>query len=685
MSDQPGTLETIARHLALAVRPLRDGVADLGAFKRLMYRLGWNVESLPASYQELGALVEEALDTLNAIEASPAEADISTVVTLLEKVRAIYRGIADLSEAPAGVDANTFLQEITERLFEMLLIDYLASAVRPLYEALVTIGIISFEAQDATEERPPSLRLRLRVLTECETSLTIRYRFLGLCYGWGEDQLDTTTLFSHLREVLEHTGAVVSFGRAPVSLVEGYVGAGASQTCLKLKVFETTIAEEAVEIAFLLLPLPAEGQQKPGLILQPAVPSDLGVDREIAEDLRLRIRPNVDLSALFGIVIRPGELSVRYPFQPGTELPALGFGLALEFKPDSTALLVGSPTASRLTLQGANSSLDLDYREGELELRLGLALNGLTLVLGTQDQDSFLRKIIGDQEATISLPLAIQWSNQSGLAFVGGGGFTTSIVTHLEIGPVVIERVEIEVKSTVSNSAPPDLKVGLGASVAGELGPLTFAVNGIGVTFAVVFNDGNAGPFDIKAGFKPPNAMGLSIDGGGFKGGGFLRFEPERQSYSGMLELEYQDQFTLKAFRPAEHALAQRAEWLLTANRHQFRVHADSVGFGFQAQWRGWSVGSESDRQHRTAACRSACQHTQHHSVSDRRRRQCRSHHQRPEAGVSATGGPVHLWANGEDRLGHAHAGHDRSGFGNRDTGSGAAVHPRRVACGVAG
>ena len=57
-----------------------EGVADLGAFKRLMYRLGWNVESLPAGNQELGALVEEALDTLNAIEASPAEADISTAL-----------------------------------------------------------------------------------------------------------------------------------------------------------------------------------------------------------------------------------------------------------------------------------------------------------------------------------------------------------------------------------------------------------------------------------------------------------------------------------------------------------------------------------------------------------------------------------------------------------------------------
>ena len=290
-------------------------------------------------------------------------------------------------------------------------------------------------------------------------------------------------------------------------------------------------------------------------------------------------------------------------------------------------------------LQGATSTFDLDYREGELELRLGLSLNGLALVLGTQDQDGFLRKLIGEQEATISLPLTIQWSSQSGIAFTGGGGLSTSVVTHLEIGPVVIERIEIAINSTVSNSAPPDLRVTLGASVAGQLGPLTFAVNGIGVNFAVVFNDGNAGPFDIKAGFQPPNAIGLSIDGGGFKGGGFLEFEPEEARYSGMLELEFQDQFTLKAFGLLKTRLpnGQSGFSLLIIISSEFTPI--QLGLGLQAQWRRWSAGTEPHHQHRSAARRPARQHAQQHSLSHRHRRQCRSHHQRSAAGVSTAAG----------------------------------------------
>ena len=88
------------------------------------------------------------------------------------------------------------------------------------------------------------------------------------------------------------------------------------------------------------------------------------------------------------------------------------------------------------------------------------------------------------------------------------------------------------------------------ASVTGNLslGPLLVTVQRLGLQVDVTFGDGNFGVFGLSPKFKPPTALGLSIDGGGFKGGGFLDFEPDEARYSGMLELEFQDQFTLKAF-----------------------------------------------------------------------------------------------------------------------------------------
>ena len=58
---------------------------------------------------------------------------------------------------------------------------------------------------------------------------------------------------------------------------------------------------------------------------------------------------------------------------------------------------------------------------------------------------------------------------------------------------------------------------------------------------------GNLGPLELDLRFKPPNGVGLSLDAGGIKGGGFLRFDPEHGEYAGALELDFVGLFSVKA------------------------------------------------------------------------------------------------------------------------------------------
>ena len=532
-----GTLATVARHLALAVRPLGAAVADVDAFRAFLYRLGWKAQSLPPSWAALGGLVDDVTTALDSIDASPNDPDLDAVLALLGKVRALHDAIGSLADAPAGVDPAAFFAEIGERLFELLLVDYLAAALPGVYHMLLTAGVIVLETSGADGDRPPQVRSHLRYdrVRDLITDPTSAARFV---YGWGEDELDTTTLFTHLRELLDRTGALVSLGWAPRALADGYAGASASRTSLKLVALQTVVADTPVELAVVLLPLPAEDDHKPGLILQPVVPPDLGVDHQFGDGLRLRVRPTTDLSQLFGIVIRPGDLSVRYPFAPGTELPAVGFGAALEYKPAEAVLLLGRPAASRLTMQGATASLDLDRREGELEFRLGVSVDGLTLVLAAGDQDSFLRALIGDRDATMPIALAIQWSSRTGFAFVGGAGLTLSQLPNVTVGPLTIQELSLALRTTVGTSAPPDLIVEAGASLGGKVGPIAFSVQGMGVRLTATFEPGNAGPFDVAIGFKAPDGMGLVVDAGAVTGGGFLSHDPATGRYVGALELE---------------------------------------------------------------------------------------------------------------------------------------------------
>src|SRR6185436_15653108 len=70
------------------------------------------------------------------------------------------------------------------------------------------------------------------------------------------------------------------------------------------------------------------------------------------------------------------------------------------------------------------------------------------------------------------------------------------------------------------------------------IGPVACSVEDVGVEVSLGFlpSDGNAGVFDVSAGFKPPTGAGLSINAGPVTGGGFLSVKDGR--YAGVLELQ---------------------------------------------------------------------------------------------------------------------------------------------------
>ena len=161
------------------------------------------------------------------------------------------------------------------------------------------------------------------------------------------------------------------------------------------------------------------------------------------------------------------------------------------------------------------------------------------------DGDGFLKKILPSEGFGGRFDLAVGFSSERGFYFRGSSALEVHIPTHLKIGPIELESVIVAVKPTSDA-----LLVQTGGNVKFQLGPILATVRNVGFEAEFKFpgSGGNLGPVDLGIGFKPPTGLGLSIDGGGFKGGGLIDFEPEEQRYSGMLELEFQNQFSLKAF-----------------------------------------------------------------------------------------------------------------------------------------
>ncbi len=131
----------------------------------------------------------------------------------------------------------------------------------------------------------------------------------------------------------------------------------------------------------------------------------------------------------------------------------------------------------------------------------------------------------------------------------------------MSAGPIEITGFRIAL-------SPNDAGIGLatGAMLKFDLGPMHAVVENIGIKSMLKFSPGNLGPVDLDFGFLPPDGIGLSLDAGGFKGGGYLKFDSDRGEYAGALELDFQGLVLGQGHRDHQHEDARRHAGLLDAD-----------------------------------------------------------------------------------------------------------------------
>ena len=116
------------------------------------------------------------------------------------------------------------------------------------------------------------------------------------------------------------------------------------------------------------------------------------------------------------------------------------------------------------------------------------------------------------------------------------------MISHLSIsiGPIDILNL------TIGISPGTETRLELGADIRTVLGPFTAVVENMGLNTQLTFPDdrqGNMGPINLAIGFKPPNGIGLSLDAGVVKGGGYLLLDFDAGMYAGALELDFEGLF----------------------------------------------------------------------------------------------------------------------------------------------
>jgi hypothetical protein len=533
--SQPGTLALVAGELALAFQPLGATFTDQQQFQRLMRELGWSVSDLPSNLSAILKLLEDLEQARQTLSGSP---DPASLTALLGHLRDLPDALHALSAPPgiAAADLTQFAEELAERLVEYLILRYLSLRVPTLYHALRLIGVIQSEVHPKTTTRPGFVRsyfdadpLRNAIRHPESIPQTI--------FSWGSDLFWAEGLLQILREVLVamHVTTTVQPGDETVGdalLVTPAKSPIGKQ--LEIVLMRAMVAGVPTAVAIDLYDLPAESGKSPGLVISPVLPQSGSLSYSIRDDLTLTAKSATNL--FFGVVIRPGELTARYPFKTAADTPSAELQLELDYSPSSSSLLVGDPSSSRVQVSGASTRVLIDDDAGNLELRFEAEANGLTAVLSAGDQDGFLAKLLGGTDLSIPIPLKLGWSSVSGFNFSAGAGFLVRSTPHWSLGPITVDELDLSLQSTADTSRPLDLQAQATANLQASLGPIRATVGGTGVHLNLVFEKGNAGPFDIDVDFTPPSGMGLTIDASAVSGTGYLSFGDGK--YTGAVQLE---------------------------------------------------------------------------------------------------------------------------------------------------
>ncbi len=547
-SPAEDTLVSIARELLLVLEPLRLGFTDEERFKQLLYSLGWKVTGLPPAYLEAGGEVASGVATVERMATGPFE--LSQVGELLGHAVKVYEKLDPLPALPPGMDPAASLGEVGKNLSDLLICEYLVRRVPEAYTLLTAMEVITTEVVGDTATRRGYVR-QVFQWEEIPKLVQDPHLILQRVYGWGTDTLKMDLICQHLAGFLDGLGFPVSVFRPGRDVFGAYAGTAGHNVYqrgargLKWPFYYATIAGTPVELSFQLLPLPAKDGLKPGLVIQPGVPSVLPLTFELSDEVSLEITVGSDIAQQFGILIRPEGLSVKYPFMDASTIPSVTFGVAVDFDPDDPLIIFGAAGGVRLQMQGFRAGISATGPVNDIELTLSLELKDLAVVLAAGEGDGFLRTLLGESETKVGIPLGIDWSSKHGLGFRGSLNFEVALHPHLQLGPIEIPDLTL----SLAIPADPDPKVRVEAALTlnGDLGPLKVAVEQMGIGVYARFTPGNLGPMDLSLGFKPPKGVGLSIDAGAVRGGGYLFFDFEREEYAGILQLSILDMISITA------------------------------------------------------------------------------------------------------------------------------------------
>ncbi|MEM9544881.1 MAG: DUF6603 domain-containing protein [Bacteroidota bacterium] len=548
--QEVGTLEAIGLELSKVFIPLKERV-EAGEILLLLAELGVDFPSRLIDAPGAGGFtdavtgvtdkVDDMINVVKALMQAIKEEEYGTTaeksIELVELIAGFvedFQTIADEinSKGPytdiSGPELSAYLEDFAVNLLEYLLIGYLKTSIPLFVYILEFFGIV-----EETIENEGSLNPAVPQYTKSTFHFNRVSDFLDNpatlaqnLYGWGGNDAQGNPFTGD--KLFQKSAKIISAIGWPAV----YDNSGA-QPELDLLMFRfeprTDLSPRGIEIS-VDEPLSATTTQTISLGNSSL---ELGFNGSLGVGTSIIIQPN-------------GNFEVNIPPALGIELDGGASIKWIAKNEDNTPFVIfGSPTASRLeakeisTMLSSEFNWDVGASKADVDVGFEFEIKEGKVIIKPGSPDGFLAQILPEDGITAEFNILAGIETDRGFYFEGSGGLKIQFPTNLSLGPILIQALAIEIGVGASG-----IPIGIGANVGLEIGPFAAIVEGLGVKLDITFPDdkkGNLGPVDMDIGFKPPTGVGLSLDAGLVKGGGFLRFDFEAGKYTGILQLSIKE------------------------------------------------------------------------------------------------------------------------------------------------
>lgn len=567
------TLNTLGIEVGKALSPLVVAIKTTQGTKELIAQLGWQLppgtEDIGLSTIPIDLLIEKLRIILNS--SSEDQSDELLMATqigeLIVAISRVIEGIVQvannlpttLSSVADFVNRSRIDQELVPRLLDYLISNYIVQRSPMMFAFLRLSSILELKY----------FELDPIIFQTKHTRSIIHYDRLpnlignpGLLfqegYGWGTADFEVVELLNNFSLLLQMLGSSVYMRFMSRKVEEALLGRSIPEADAEPAVIaEINLLKEAgvdsgteVSLAAYYARPPNVGGNDGGVGFMPVVRGTTDFVFPLSENLSLELDASFDFSGGINLILRPEQPPVVESgmFSGAITIPATGrllTGLRYSATEGEPTTLLSFPGGTRLEIQQFQLQGGVEQQpSGSFDPIGELSVRGLRFLLSLSSSDSFLQEGVGTSELAASFDMTIGWSPQ-GIYFQGSAALEIMLPVHIGLGPVEIQTIYLIL--SVGETDNINLEVSSGLSL--KLGPLAASVERLGVKATLDFTDttGNLGPLDLALDFKPPNGVGLAVDAGVIKGGGYLYFDFEREEYAGALELVFSGFLTLKA------------------------------------------------------------------------------------------------------------------------------------------